>query len=252
MSKVLVIPDSHLSTRVIDRGLELASKHRADKIIMLGDYFDDWYALTIDYVNMHKYLKDLLRKNPSVIPLFGNHELSYLGYPCSGHNRSMVPELSNSLMKDYRFSFCYAEDGVLYSHAGVTTGWLKYNSVVTANDMRLKLPRKNGPEIVERGIDKIDSYPRSSASLEPFSQAGPARGGIYSPSPVWADLTELIADPAPFKQVVGHTPVKQIENIGRVWFTDVYSNGNECDEYLLVADGEPRIIHYYEDEYGTK
>ena len=252
MSKVLVIPDSHLKISVIAHGLELAQKHRAEKIIMLGDYFDDWYALSIDYTSMLKYLKNLLRRNPSVVPLFGNHELSYMGYPCSGFNRNVKNTIMDALMKDYRFAFCYAEDGVLYSHAGVTTGWLKYNSVITANDTRYKLNKKSGPEIVEKGLDKIDSYPRNTMSLQPFSQAGPARGGIYSPSPVWADLTELVADAAPFKQVVGHTPVKQIENIGRIWFTDVYSNNNECDEYLLVVDGDPRIIHYEENIDGAK
>lgn len=244
MSKVLVIPDVHMKKEVIEHGLQLARKHWADKIIMLGDYFDDWYAMNHEYTEMIQYLKKLLRGNPNVIPLFGNHELSYLGYPCSGFNRIMQPDVYNFLIKDYRFTFCYAEDGILYSHAGVTTSWLKNNRVVTANGLRLKLHGKTGPEIVERGVDKIDSYPRCSDKLLPFDQVGPARGGNSNPSLVWADLTELIADPAPFKQVVGHTPVKQIENIGRIWFTDVFSNGNPCNEYLLVKDGEPEIIRY--------
>lgn len=244
MSKVLVIPDVHMKKEVIEQGLQLARKHRADKIIMLGDYFDDWYAMNYEYLEMIQYLKKVLRSNPNVIPLFGNHELSYLGYPCSGFNRMVQPDVYNFLIKDYRFAFCYAEDGILYSHAGVTTGWLKENQVITANDLRLKLHKKVGPEIVEKGIDKIDSYPRFSEKLLPFSHVGPARGGSDYPSPVWADLTELVADPAPFRQVVGHTPVKQIENIGRIWFADVFSNYNPCNEYLLVKDGEPETIRY--------
>lgn len=253
MSKVLVIPDVHMKKEVIEHGLQLARKHLVEKIIMLGDYFDDWYAMNYEYTEMIQYLKKLLRGNPNVIPLMGNHELSYLGYPCSGFNRTMQPDVYNFLIKDYRFAFCYAEDGVLYSHAGVTTSWLKQNQVVTANDFRLKLHRKTGPEIVEKGICKIDSYPRYVDKLLPFSQVGPARGGKSYPSPLWADLTELIADPAPFKQVVGHTPVKQIENIGKVWFCDVQSNYNPCDEYLLVKDGEPEIIRYeLEDMFNAR
>ena len=244
MSKVLVIPDVHMQKQVIEVGLKLAAKYRADKIVMLGDYFDDWYAMNYEYTEMIKYLKKLLRGNPTIVPLMGNHELSYLGYPCSGFNRTMQPDVYNFLIKDYRFAFCYAEDGVLYSHAGVTTSWLKNNQVVTANEFRLKLNKKTGPEIVEKGVDKIDSYPRSVEKLRPFSEVGPARGGGNNPSLLWADLTELIADPAPFKQVVGHTPVKQIENIGRVWFCDTYSNYNPSSEYLLVKDGEPEIINY--------
>lgn len=244
MSKVLVIPDAHLKTEVIERGRRLADKVMATKIIMLGDYFDDWYALNIDYRIMIDYLKNLLRKDPRIIPLFGNHELSYLGYPCSGYNRLMKQEIYNWLVKDYRFHFSYAEDGVLYTHAGVCVGWLWDNKVCTANDIRHKLTKKGGADILDKAISALDTYPRATANLRPLSEAGPARGGGAVPSPLWADLTELIADAAPIKQVVGHTPVAQIENIGRCFFTDVYSNDNECDEYLLMNDGEPRILHY--------
>lgn len=249
MSKVLVIPDVHLKTDVIERGRRLADKFMATKIIMLGDYFDDWYAIQSDYTKMIDYLKNLLKKDPRIIPLFGNHELSYLGYPCSGYTyySGIRNEIFDWLIKDYRFAFCYAEDGVLYSHAGICTGWLWDNKICTANDIRYKLTKKGGAEIIEKAICKIDCYPRSSTNLRPFSTVGPARGGGARPSLVWADLTELVADPIPIKQVVGHTPVQQIENIGRCWFTDVYSNSNVSDEYLLVNDGEPRIVHYNEE-----
>lgn len=247
MSKVLVIPDAHLKPEVIERGRKLADKFMATKIIMLGDYFDDWYAITADYTEMIDYLKKLLRKDPRIIPLFGNHELSYLGYPCSGYHSNMQKEIFQWLIKDYRFAFCYAEDGVLYSHAGVCTGWLWDNKICTANDIRFRITKKGGAEIVEKAVCRIDGYPRSALNLAPFATVGPARGGGARPSLLWADLTELIADPIPIKQVVGHTPVHQIEQIGRCWFTDVYSNNNVSDEYLLVNDGEPRIIHYNEE-----
>lgn len=242
MSKVLVIPDSHLKISVIENGLKLASKHRADKVVLLGDYFDDWFAISQDYKDMLMYLKTLLKKNPNVIPLFGNHELSYLGYPCSGYNNAMAETLRQALYPDHRFLFGVAIDEVFYSHAGVCTGWLKENKIMTQNDLRINLFKKTGAELLEKCIGKI-----SDISL--FAHAGPARGGSKFPSPLWADLTELVADPAPVKQVVGHTPVKEIENVGKVWFTDVFSNDNECDEYLLVTDGEPQIVKYYEEEH---
>lgn len=239
MSKVLVIPDSHLKIEVIEEGLELAKKHRADDIVMLGDYFDDWGARPQDYYDMMEYLKTLLRTVPNIIPLLGNHELSYMGFPCSGHNAYVDAELGEMLHKDHRFLFAVAIDGVLYSHAGVCMQWLRNNKILTQNDLRLKLPTKAGAELLEKQVNR--------APLEAFYKVGPARGGINHPSPLWADLTELIADPAPPKQVVGHTPIKQIENIGRIWFTDVFSNGNDGSEFLLVADGEPRIV-YTEEE----
>lgn len=240
MSKVLVVPDSHLKIEVIEHGLELAKKHRAENIVLLGDYFDDWMSMPSQYDDMLKYLKDIMRTVPNVIALYGNHELSYMGFPCSGHMRAVQKELNKALANDNRFLFCVAIDGVLYSHAGVCVQWLKQNGLITQNELRLKLPTGKGADLLESNIN-------GAGSMDVFNKIGPSRGGNDYPSPLWADLTELIADAAPIKQVVGHTPVKEIENIGRCWFVDVFSNDNICDEYLLVVDGEPTIIHYEEN-----
>lgn len=241
--KVLVIPDSHLHTEVIARGLALAKKVRADRVVVLGDYLDDWGAIDEDYYTMIDYLKGILRSNPNVEMLLGNHELSYFGFPCGGHNRRVAKAMRDSLLPDRRFYFAVAHDGVLYSHAGVCLAWLKENNLITQNDLRFKLPKNQGADLLEKLVNGVSNF-------DVFNKVGRAREGKNAPSPLWADLTELIADVLPVKQVVGHTPVKQIENVGRCWFTDVFSNGNESDEYLIVTDGKPDVIHYgdYFDE----
>ena len=241
MARVLVIPDSHLKIEVIEHGMEIANKLMCDRIILLGDYFDDWFAMDSQYDDMRRYLKELLRKNHGrIIPLLGNHELSYLGWPCSGHNKRVEPVIKDAIELDHRFVPCYSCDGVLYSHAGVTKSWLVNNKLVPKHMVKYHMGPNNGAEMVENAILKIEDY-----SL--FAQAGPGRGGTGYPSPLWADMTELIADPAgTFKQVVGHTPVTQIEKIGSCYFCDVFSNGNDSDEYLFVVDGEEKIVHYNE------
>lgn len=241
MARVLVVPDAHLKIDVIERGMELANKLMCDRVILLGDYFDDWYGMDTDYDDMYRYLKDLLRKNHGrVIPLIGNHELSYLGYPCSGYRRNMEPVVRATVENDMRFLPCYACDGILYSHAGVTAEWLLANKVFPKHMIKYHIGPKTGAELVETEILKIEG-------LDAFAQAGPARGGHGVPSPMWADMTELIADPiSSFKQVVGHTPVEEITKIGNCYFCDVYSNGNQSDEYLFVVDGEEKIVHYNE------
>lgn len=240
MSRALIVPDAHLKIDVIERGMELADKLMCDRVILLGDYFDDWLGMTTDYYDMRTYLKELLRKNHGrVIPLLGNHELSYLGFPCSGYNRSVEHVVRGTVENDHRFVFAYSLDGVLYSHAGATREWVINNELIPKHMVKYHMGIKNGAEMVEDAIYKAD--------YSQMAQAGPARGGHSSPSPVWADLTELIADPiGKFTQVVGHTPVEQIEKIGNCYFCDVYSNGNESDEYLFVRDGEPEIVHYNE------
>lgn len=233
MSRVLCIPDSHLKTSVIERGMELANRLDADKIILLGDYFDDWNAIPPEYVQMIECLEKAL-KDERVIPLVGNHELSYLGFPCSGHLREVEFEVKDWLLNEKRLRFVYSEDGVLYSHAGVTSSWLAENRITEANN-------------VDEVSKAIDNLPH----IRQFATAGRMRGGNGTPSPLWADLTELIQDPIPIRQVVGHTPISGIERIGNeyfeCWFTDVYSNGNISDEYLFVEDGEPKIIHYVKE-----
>lgn len=236
MAKVLVIPDSHLKTWVITNGLAIADKLKVDNVVMLGDYFDDFDALDFQYDEMVKLLKDTLRHRPNVIALMGNHELSYCGYPCSGHRVRLKPKLEDAIVDDYRLLYCCAIDGVLYSHAGVMSSWLRSQKVLTENEIRYKLGKKAGAALLENKVNK--------AGFEKMSVVGPARGGYYIPSPLWADLTELISDPiANVKQVVGHTPVSEIQCIGNCWFTDVYSYNPLSDEYLLVKDGNPEIIH---------
>lgn len=60
-------------------------------------------------------------------------------------------------------------------------------------------------------------------------------GGRSVPSPVWADRTELEADPwAGWTQVVGHTPVPTVTNAGGLWFCDTWTDGD--GSMLLLSD----------------
>lgn len=241
MSKVLVIPDSHTKIEVIEEGMEVAEKIHADHVVLLGDYFDDFGATTEKQENMLAYLKDFLVHHTNVIPLYGNHELSYLGFPCSGHMRSVEEKLMKALKYDYRFLYAVSFDGVLYTHAGVTQSWLRDSKVMTENAIRYKLKTGAGAKTLEEEINGVKD-------ISVFSQVGYARGGSTdAPSPLWADLRELINDPLPnIRQVVGHTPISQIECIGNCWFCDTRSNGNQNDEFLVVTDGEPSIVKYSE------
>lgn len=243
MARVLVIPDSHLNVENIERGVELAKKKFADHIVLLGDYFDNWDATYEDYEKMAKYLKNLLRTNPIVVPLYGNHELSYidpLRFRASGYRGYCADIVTNCVKNDHRFLYAFALDGVLYSHAGVTKNWLKYNRLLSASNIRLAL----GPS---KGANRVADVVNGCSDLGPLGAVGPRRGGSSVPGPLWCDASELDLDPAGnFTQVVGHTPVERILHLGNIWFTDVRSNGGDSDEYLFVNDGKPEIIRYSE------
>lgn len=241
MSKVLVVPDAHLKKDVIEKGIELADLTLATHIILLGDYFDDWESTEKQYYEMMEYLKGLLARNPNVYPLIGNHELSYLGFPCSGHTNSVEEFIRKKLENDRRFISCMAVDGVLYSHAGVTSAWALLNNVLTENELRFICRGGGGAQLLE---DKIAKFEWDNKKA--FAQVAKERGGKDpSGSCMWADLHELVNDPCGnIKQVVGHTPVKSIQHMGTLWFCDTQSNDNVCDEYLLVNDGVPSVISY--------
>lgn len=243
MSRVLVIPDVHTKTWIIDRGLEMAEKHHADKIVLLGDYFDDWNAKAKDNIETLAYLKNLLKTHVNIIPLYGNHELSYMGFPCSGHIKASAEKVKDGIMSDYRFLYAVGIDGVLYTHAGVTKSWLLDNNVITDHAFG-HLGPESGAETLEEKINGV-------RDVKVLAMVGKERGGnSLTPGPLWADFRELINDEInTVKQVVGHTPISNIECVGNVWFCDTYSNDNPSNEFLLVEDGEPRII-YYKEPYG--
>lgn len=242
MSRILVIPDSHLNTSVITRGLELAKKKFADKIVMLGDYFDDWFATDEEYEHMAKFLKKTINGNPAIIPLYGNHEMSYMSkkHRASGFNSRMEDVVNNCVKNDHRFLYAWSCDGVLYTHAGLTSEWADTFRILTANEKRLQM---KGNAIADKIADRINGQ----TSIDPLCTVGPARGGNQVPGPLWCDASELNYDcPKFLQQVVGHTPVKEITKIGPCFLTDVFSNGNDCDEYLFVKDGTPEILKYHE------
>lgn len=247
MSKVLVIPDIHTKTWIVDKALKIAERIRVDKIVMLGDYFDDWDATEKTERATLSYMKDLLKKHTNIIPLYGNHELSYMGYPCSGHHHNVAEEINAAIKDDYRFLYAVGIDGVLYTHAGVLQSWLRNNKIVNENTLRYRLGTDSGAVLLE---EKINGLP----NLKALSQVGAERGGKDpAPGPLWADFRELINDELPtVKQVVGHTPISNIECVGNVWFCDTYSNGNQSNEFLLVENGEPRVIYYSEVRDGER
>ena len=86
-----------------------------------------------------------------------------------------------------------------------------------------------------------------------LDEAGRARGGWGLPGPLWADATELAADPLPgLRQIVGHTPMstcarllddERHPELPELWVCDTFStyrSGSPIgDGALLLIDTEP-------------
>lgn len=242
--RLRIYGDIHCKPRIIKDAREHLKDY--DKIVFLGDYVDDWTATPEQSYQTLKELVDLKLENPDkVILCIGNHCLSecFAGeFKCSGFN-----DLTHSLVKDlYKtrgegnepiFQVAYAKGGVLFSHAGITNNFWKDTQLLIKNhypdlqdllemdcDLAIKISN-----ILNYAFLKGLENPEDKLFLT-LSQAGASRGGWGTPSPVWADKTDLEANSVPnLTQVIGHTPVKTVTE-------HIVKNGDGSSHKLFFCD----------------
>ena len=223
--RYLVVGDIHAKPHIVDKIQKFLDINDYDKVIFMGDYVDDWNASPEKSYLTLKKLIDLKTSNPEkIILISGNHCQSYASagsFRCSGFNeetRSLVKDLYKTALDGQPiFQFAFAKGNYLFTHAGLTGEfWKRLRFVIRTTCPELKhllKPNYTAKEVAgvlnicfQRGF-----YNQTDELFQLFAQAGQARGGRGVPSPIWADKTELLADPAPkIRQVVGHTPVKTI------------------------------------------
>ena len=225
--QVLVIPDVHLKPYIFDRAEKILKSGQADYAICLGDYVDEWdcennldmYQETFE--RMLKFKHDF----PSTVFLIGNHDFSYMyeGCGCSGHSSRAA-----GLVKEYLGSLRWTcgehkvvlrLGKVIFSHAGLTESFIKEQYENTRD--HFKNPKeKFGFHLTGEFIDYIINDMNICVNSE--------IGHKYlwkDNSPLWArpqHTSEEMFDEG-YLQVVGHTPVKKIEQQGNVVSTDSFS-----------------------------
>lgn len=213
--KTLAIGDMHfkqsLILPIIDK---VCTKYKPDNIVFLGDYCDEWGASFGDGINELKTMIDWYERHKdeyNITFLCGNHDFQYLvGEFCSGTSYE-GHEFYKPLLEQLNLKIAIEIDDYLYSHAGLNSVW----AYTFLNDF----------ENIVEDLQLLFESDNKSA----FNLAGYKRGGNGYPSPLWADAEELISCHIPQqKQVVGHTPVKDIINIGfedgsRLVFCDTFS-----------------------------
>ena len=193
--KVLVLGDLHCRS---------FWKTAVDKwdgpIVFLGDYVDPYpYEWKNEEPNPIDVLLDVLnfkdRNQDRVTLLLGNHDYHYLfdGYNGSRLDFEHWDKLHQIYEEDKEF-FQIAKqiDDTLFTHAGVSQGWLKRHD--------LTLPTYEA-DVYLNEIFK--------ASPEMFWEMSWERGGWYSTgSPIWHDIREFDVEPD-FFEVFGHTALKE-------------------------------------------
>lgn len=200
--KVLAVGDIHTKKWIVDKVDEIADNY--DKVVLIGDYADEWKAKAMDNIDIWRAVRELEKKHGNVTALIGNHDYSYaLTSNMFGGRISEITYfiLKNPENKDLaewvsNLPVHTTIDNVTYSHAGITEKWL---------DSSRKLTLNCGPLWVR-----------------------PTKFTVYAPG----------------KQVFGHTPSKTCREVRPgVWCIDTFSKdpyGRDVGDHtvLEIIDGK--------------
>ena len=205
--KTLVVGDMHLKEELVLPRVDAAVQALgAKRVVLCGDYVDEWCSSTLTTHDALDYLaiwvKTQRRRGLTVDLVLGNHDAQYLlREPGPGTHTELYDVVANVLTElDVRAAATVGSS--LVTHAGVTRGWAEANLDCTKGFDADGLCRQLNA--------LLDSGEKQA--LRTLTQAGPGRGGAELPGPLWADQSELWSDPLPgLSQVVGHTPVDTIE-----------------------------------------
>ena len=196
MEKILVIPDIH---HKVGRVAEILHKETPDRVIFLGDWFDDFYDTLRNCRDTALWLSNRIDNYPEDIFLWGNHDLAY-GFPsretyCSGFATDKHIAIKDVMSSSHwdRFKFTHWEGDWLFSHGGLTA------------------PHVNG--IMNDGLKYWLEGEERDAQLRVRSgkphwmyQPGMSRGGraVFG-GVTWCDVSEFLPIDG-VNQVFGHTP----------------------------------------------
>lgn len=232
MGRTIFVGDIHVKSEILNRIKEIFNKDRSiDKLIFLGDYVDDWNTSSEDNINILEDVFNLKKKyNSKVVLLLGNHEMSYMGFPCSGHKPSKETE---KLLYDNLdlLDVVYKTNDFIVTHGGFTDLWL--------NMLKEQYFVEDNNEM----IDKINEmfHKRDGSMMRNLNLASLSSGG-YSivSSCLWARPADHTYSPINLgrDQIIGHTPNRQeLKN----------SVGNIVVEGLKIND---KI--FYIDTFSTR
>lgn len=204
-----------------------AKKKEKDRLVFLGDYFDNrgqgpWAN---DETENFLEICDFARKNPDTVMLIGNHDWHYLPWDsegCSGRNNMDLPIFRKALTDNLDLLNMVFVDRsgtvpLVYSHGGVCLDFMNLAKAEKPEDLN-SVWREN-PEIF------------NWQPLGPNGEISRLDGDNTWQSPLWTRVYSLYRDSIPgYNQVVGHTPVTEIR-----WL-----NGNE-GEILLTCTLDDRV-----------
>lgn len=214
-----------------------------DKIIFVGDYVDSYDLSNVIILDNLKNILFFKKSLPDkVVLLLGNHDIQYIlpNEVCSGYRSEMRPDLyqifdENKEIFNPSYLIECKEEKYLWTHAGITAGWLK-EFMRDVNSPRFRL----NDFFIGSESWKIDKLINLAFQLrvDNLFNVDPHSGGFdLWAGPFW--VRPIIFNDHPIEglnQIVGHTPHKEIrkEDCGKAihYFTDCL--WDDYDEVLVL------------------
>lgn len=220
MKKTLIIPDIHLKTCILEEAERIIQTQHVEKIVFVGDYFDDWncqYNAKL-YQDTCQALLNFNKKYNCVF-LLGNHDVPYITGNCH-HYSTGFPDVINQINKTLQqlnVRLAYKQDNILITHAGAThTVPENYFEPLLFNAKTRKL------------LNQLDEDQDSILWLRPNNFLE-----NYSSYPI---------------QIVGHTPIKKptwrktLDQQSKMLVNDTWSTTQNGETYgnqsFVLIEGE--------------
>lgn len=237
----LVIPDIHQNIRWAESILQKEAA-AADRIVILGDYFDPKVESAADVSETCLYLSELKKRYKAPFTfLVGNHDLPYLydlqrrpdaskrnPYFNGGYNPYLFESIKQHLSPQFLRSlepFAIAQGWIL-SHAGIHPDHLSSSDSVGLQALYDKLKSQVASLPPER--------PGELAAIGIARGGSDERGGI-----TWQDWFKEFEDTLEWPQIVGHTLILKPHQKGRSWNLDTKSGS-----YAVLKESQLEIKYH--------
>lgn len=202
--KTLVIPDIHLK---IDRAQRIINYEGADKVIFLGDIFDDFHDTPAQNAKAAEWLNNFVDKDNHVW-LAGNHDTHHItrlngSLLCTGFEREKQKEILKVLRKDIldKVKYYHYSDDILFSHGGLHNSYTPKHDEFSIEDI---------PWWLDLDSKDADKVLQGASNRHWFFEAGYCRGGRAPFGGLtWCDFYREFMHINGLCQVVGHSPRQQ-------------------------------------------